>query len=59
MGRFPSIMTMGNFLQDATIYISAMAKDFELHHDALLQSYGSLKSMLTGPCKPNQLSMAM
>ena len=48
-----------NFLQDSAIYISAMAKDFEIHHDDLLQAYGSLKSFLTGPCKPNQLSMAM
>ena len=48
-----------NFLQDATRYISAMAKDFEIHHGSLLQSYGSLKSFLTGPCKPNQLSMAI
>ena len=48
-----------NFLADAAKYISTMAKDFHCHHDDLLQAYSSLKSFLTGPCQPNQLSMAM
>ena len=36
-----------------------MAKDFRSRSVELAQAYGSLKSFLTGPCKHNQLHMAM
>ena len=36
-----------------------MAKDFRSRSVELKQAYGSLKSFLTGPCKHNQLHMAM
>jgi len=48
-----------DFLIDASKYIAEMAKDFRTKPLQLEQAYGSLKSFLTGPCKPNQLHLAM
>jgi hypothetical protein len=48
-----------DFLIDSYKYIEEMAKDFRSRSVELTQAYGSLKSFLTGPCKPNQLHMAM
>ena len=48
-----------DFLIDSSKYIAQMAKDFRSKPLQLFQAYGSLKSFLTGPCKENQLHMAM
>ena len=48
-----------DFITEATKYIATMAKDLLMHSDTLFQAYGTLKSFLTGPCKRNQLAMAM
>ena len=48
-----------DFITESTKYIATMAKDLLIHSDTLFQAYGTLKSFLTGPCKRNQLAMAM
>jgi hypothetical protein len=48
-----------DFLSDGSKYIAEMAKDFTSKFEQLYHAYGALKSFMTGPCKQNQLHMAM